>query len=395
MSVKLKVNLLDGCVPVNGRIRGGVLYPALAPRRITENAPRGVTYAYCGAGGRFVVCTCDGAYVSADGVSYARLAEPNAEAFVAEDIKDGEPRALLVCGGSAYALEENSHTRIPFPANVRRGIMHCGRLFAVSADGKKIIWSETNGADGFAQGLYGAGSAYPDDAGRGEILGITEFCGRLVIVRRYGLTVFNAYGAPENFSFEITDTDTDAVFENTAAVAGGKLFFCTASGLKAFDGARVTEVFHRCASCLAEPVCACGCGGAYFLSFRGEAPAVMCYDTADNDSYLIDAAADAMCARDGVYVFNADGVFRLRRGDRAGLVNDGVRFGTCGFKTVTGISCPRGADVKIICGERERAYKNARGKINPHMRGESFRFEISCRGELKNATAVAEAYGEI
>lgn len=384
----VQADLIAGCLPVNCRVHNGAVYPALSPAKQSETVPAGTVYAYnCEDG--FIVCTSDAAYASAGGKSFYRFTEEvSSPAFAVREIKDGSARTLVIGGGAAVEVRGGSFTVLPFGMNIKRGIMHCGRLFAVDAENADTLrWSGTGGAEDWEEGLYGAGSVRFADR-RGDILNLLTFGGKIVAVRRFGLTVISAYGTPENFTVEQTDTDTDEVYADTAQVAGGRLMFFTSSGLKSFDGKTVTPAVHRCARDIFSPVCSCALGGLYFAgcSSRSLGRAVLCYDTHADESYLIDIAADCMCAYDRVHVFNADGAYTLTKGDKFRILCKGLDFGAPTKKTLSKIN-GAAAEIRIESGGRSHVFPCSGGTVRPHFSGVSFNLEITGAGRAEKLTA--------
>ena len=271
--------------------------------------------------------------------------------------------------------------------------MHCGRLFGADKDNAyKLRWSGEGGFSDWKEGLCGSGSLDLDPR-RGEILDIVEFGEKLVAVRKFGLTVLNMYGSPENFSAEITDTDTDEIYKGTARVVCGKLVFFTVSGLHTFNGGSVNRVKHAYVDDISEPVCSAELGGKYFLGCKSaclNGGAVFCYDFAKTAGYLIAVSADAMCSDGHIYIYNGNGAYRLEDGGRYAFIGGSTDFGSDRFKTVTEIFIGGRADIEIGNGRTVRKFLSASGRIRPAMRGKKFTVRAEGSVPVRKLTITAE-----
>lgn len=385
----MKTDLIKRCIPVNCRVRDGAVYPALTPVKKSD-APAGVVFAHA-CDGVVAVCAGGAAYLSGNGGGFHRAAYLPPPYFAVRDTSVGGSRTLIIGGGAALEIKDGAFNAVGFGKGLKCGVMHCGRLFAADADEEEVLrWSSPDGADDFREGLYAAGRARLAD-GRGKILNMLVFGGKIILVRERGLTVVTAYGLPENFIVENTDTDADGIFADTAQVAGGYLFFMTASGLKRFDGSRITPVYHRCAGDVFSPSCSCALGGLYFAGCRSRAlgRAVLCYDAHSEESYLIDAAADAMCADESVHIFNADGGYATEKGEgfRILCAED---FGTPREKTLSALRCSAPFAAEIESGGRRHTFDAPRGALYPHFNGKAFGISLTGSGGVGYATAEAE-----
>lgn len=377
--------------PVSCRISEREVLPALSPVYRGAGFDGIKKAAYCKGIESFLLFTDGGAYISGDGARFIRFSDGNERVPFALDIlRDEKPCAALVSGNSVALLTADGFSGLSIAENLISGVMHCGRLFGVSADGLRVCWSKC-GIDDFSKGLYGGGSLYLG-TDRGEISAILEFGENLVAVRKFGLTLLGMYGSPENFAVKLTDTDTDEIIPGTAKVAGGKLYFCTKSGVCSFDGSKTVKAAHRFKDEVSVFYFAESYAGDYFLSCGTESfgRAVLCIGQ-DGESYLIDVEAEAMCAADGLYIYNKDGVYSLEKGGYT-LIAKGVDFGTGANKTVTEIYAGGGKfDVGISNGLFTRRFCGACGAVKPKLRGRKFTVEISGREPLENLSITAEA----
>ena len=398
MSFKTSVNLFgaDGFKTVGCYVKDGRLIPALSAASLNGAVPEGIIYAaYSESQKDFFLCARDGIYTSERGYGFMRIAPLDGEPpFLIEDIFEGKTRAVLLNGSGAVTESGGRYGAVPsYGASLGCGVMHCGRLFGADKDNAyKLRWSGEGGFSDWKEGLCGSGSLDLDPR-RGEILDIVEFGEKLVAVRKFGLTVLNMYGSPENFSAEITDTDTDEIYKGTARVVCGKLVFFTVSGLHTFNGGSVNRVKHAYVDDISEPVCSAELGGKYFLGCKSaclNGGAVFCYDFAKTAGYLIAVSADAMCSDGHIYIYNGNGAYRLEDGGRYAFIGGSTDFGSDRFKTVTEIFIGGRADIEIGNGRTVRKFLSASGRIRPAMRGKKFTVRAAGSVPVRKLTITAE-----
>lgn len=398
MSFKTTVNLLSdsNALPVNCRIHGGELLPALSPLNCGGSVPGGVIFAgHAEGAGRFFICDGKSAYASDNGFDFIRLGDFAGDSpFLIEDYDGDTARAVLINGLSAFAHTGKSFKKFDYGANLCCGVMHCGRLFGVDGEDRlKLCWSGEGGVSDWEGGMYGSGNLRLDPE-RGEVLDILEYGEKLVAVRKFGLTVLNMFGAPENFCAEITDTDTDEIFKNTAKVAGGKLLFYTRSGLHYFNGSSIGEITHRYSHDIFLPERAAEFGGKYFLSCQSQSlngGAVLCYDCSDGESYLIDCVAEGLCAAECVCAYGEGSAYAFEGGGEYSFTSGKINFGSGRAKTVTSLYIEGGeVDLEINNGKLTRRFSNVSGLIRPKLRGKSFTVKVKGKNAVFKLTATAE-----
>lgn len=399
MSVKITVDLFKSgkLTPVGCRICGGELVPALSAVKLGDTGNTFTCVGYSQSAGRYVACDGDGFFVSSDGLRFIRLADSHGRAFAAEEVYEGQIRAVMFGGTSCFTHTGTQFVTCSNPVDLYCGVMHCGRLFAIDAQNRYLLRWSASGVKNWEEGMKGAGSLVLDPV-RGPASDILSYGGTLVIVRKYGLTVAKMYGSPENFSVYATDTDCDEIYEKTARTVLGRLYFYTASGLKYFDGAVIRGVKHRLSEDICAPACGEEYGGNYFLccSKKTGGEAVLVYSPEDGESYFADGGADCMCACGGVRIYRGGEAFKLDGGGEYTLTAEGIDFGTDGAKTLLSLKLTgEGADVCVSNGRQSIVYKRARGVIRPRLRGRSFTVEVRGTAKVRSLTATAEAVNEI
>ena len=242
MSEKRSVNALENVKKIVGCfLTDGTLTPAYGGVNIDGTYPEGVKFAvYSGVVNRYFICTQNSVYFSEDGTKFTGYGGHDfSTPFLIEDYIGGTATAVIISGATAAVYLDGEILFESMQEKLNCGVLHCGRLFG--ANGLKLSWSGINGINDWRNGISLSGSLKLDPA-RGDVLDMLVFGGKIVAVREYGLTVLSMYGSPENFSVEITDTDCDKIYKSTSRVAGGKLYFFSASGLKCFDGSKISRI---------------------------------------------------------------------------------------------------------------------------------------------------------
>lgn len=383
MSVKKSVNALDFFGASCGAfLKNGKLVPAYRAEHCGA-WPQGITFAaYSRLQSQYIFAT-ESALFESDGNNYRQVCDKGAASpFMVEDYRNGTEETVIIAGNTAATYWNNTFLAIDLGFSLSCGAVHCGRLFG--GDGLVLRWSGTNNIADKSEGLHGCGQLKLDPA-RGNILDLKVFGGKLVAVREYGLTVLSMYGSPENFSVDITDTDCDKIFRNTACVVGDKLYFYSSSGLKYFDGVKICaqQIKHS----VTEAKCCAEYAGRYFVAGKN---GILCVDISDGDSCLLSESADSMFVKDGVYICNERGLHRLEDGGKFFFKSGAIDFGTGRLKTVTKIDVRGKADIKIISGGFTRIFTGASGAIHPHLRGRSFYIEAEGEGALDGVEIEAE-----
>lgn len=80
------------------------------------------------------------------------------------------------------------------------------------------------------------------DDGYGDIIKVMSFLGYLYIFREYGIFRLSAFSDQSEFSLRKVYLDSERIFKNSIAFAGGWIIFMTTGGLYAFDGYSVKRV---------------------------------------------------------------------------------------------------------------------------------------------------------
>lgn len=386
MSVKKRVNALEvegvsrGCFVKDGKLRS-----AFRGERVECNCSSPVKFARYATGLNKIFVVAEGRlYEAGDDFSFTYDADCGESPFLIETRTNGAPTAAIICGNRSVLLYGTVITPV-LKYSLSCGVTHCGRLFAADGDdGYVLRWSGTENFNDVTEGIDGSGFVKLD-AERGKILALLEFSGKIVAVREYGLTLLDMHGSPEKFSVEVTDTDCDKVFKNTACVVGDKLCFYSATGLKCFDGGKIRAFdLPRVA---ATPKDCAAYDGKYFLACGAF---VFCADIEREVSCVIEENADCIFVKDGVYFGNATGLKKLAEGGGFAFESGEFDFGTGRKKTVTGIDVQGKADISLSNGRTTRLFGGASGIVRPHMRGTRFTVKAEGEGGLDGICVIAE-----
>lgn len=384
--------------PVGCRISGGGLEPALTAKENGGFVPEKIKYAYRSeCADRFFAATDAALYISVKGTAFTELTALSGDGVIfADSVYKGKNACVVFSGNKAVAVTDTSYTEFKQGIKLYKGVMHLGRLWAIDySDRYKLRWSGPDGALDWKEGIFGSGYFSPDPAA-GEIVDVAVHCGRVVLLRKYGLTVMDGYGTPENFGASQNVGLSFEIKGGTAQSVSGGLYFFTADGLYVFDGGSVKKVFLRAERDISEPTFSSSAGGLYFLgcySSHLKRKAVMCYDTADGESYLIDTPSEGICFKDKPYSYGAGKGCNLVSGGEFTFTAENLNLGSIGKKTMTAlyIDGKRSPfDVTVNDGKNIREFKAARDIIRPNLRGANFTVKVKGYKRLYSLKAEAE-----
>ena len=397
MSVKRSVNALKSfggsvnCFIKDGVLKAGFKCVDLVSDRLAY--PGFVAYSEFTKG--YFACSETGTFISPDGRYFHRCADyDGSNAFIIDDFIDGAARtififddkALIYNGDGVFSIENMNEI-------LHCGVMHRGRLFG--AVDYTVKWSGPGGFDDWAGGVGGSGFVTLDPA-RGRIRKLFEFDGKLIAVRDFGLTVLNMRGSPENFTVGITDTDCEPIYYDSVCVSGDKLCFYCDSGIKCFDGNKITSIKTRHSDM--RPWTSAAYKGKYYLGGRNtvlDRDIILCVDLEDGESCIIDDVADVIFVKGGIRIFNGSGQKQVVEGGRYTFESGAIDFGTDRYKTVTEIKVTGKAQVSLSNGRYTRHFLIENGTINPHLRGKSFTVTVRGEDEVREVILTAEVPNDV
>lgn len=391
MSEKRKINLLEHFGhSINCFMRDGKLYPEYVCMSRPVNYSSGLKFAaYSKASDCYFICDNKTIGVSSDCISFTHYTGyAGAPPFLIEDYFEGIARTIIIVGRKAAVYVGGGFIDKELEPWLLCGAMHCGRLFG--ANGLDLWWSGPGGFDDWNEGIGGRGRLRLDPE-RGEVLDMVEYGGKLIAVRKYGLTILNVYGSPEEFAVKITDTDCDVIYGGTARVVGNKLYFFSESGLKTFDGSKISPLKIR--HPVSKPVCSAEYGGRYFLGCKDDylnKDVVLCVDSTDGESLVLTERATLMFIKDALYFFNESRLNMFYGGGYFVFESAPIDFGTSRPKTITKIEFAGSPVIYVDNGKCERMFEDIKYSIRPHMRGRSFTIKVESTKTFTGATVTAE-----
>ena len=397
-STKLKKVKLSGGFCVNCIERDGKVRPAFSPTRAEGIPLAGLTFAaHSEKIDRFFIADYNALYATQNG-NFPSLLVTNTgggKPFFYEEVgADGTPYAVIGINDIGVRHNGSGFTPMRYSEAFRCAVMRKGRLFAASlADGLKIIWSEGGNSFGGGQSLSGAGWVKLQPA-LGDICDMLDFDDRLIVLRKLGITVLSVYGSAENFKTESVDYPSDEVVPGTACIVNGNVIFCTASGVKIFNGSGISRYEHAYSGDILSPKLAATYNGAYYLTYTSKKlnrPAVLCLGK--EACFVMDIEARALAANCGMVVFTDIGVYKLEEG--AGDYTwypPTQSFGSRKPKTLNYIEVSGGVTVEVSTGEKVRTFAN--GKTHAGLRGEKFGFKVT-GNEAAEIAVCAEVEDEV
>lgn len=402
MSVKKRVNVLEHYkLSVDCFLKKEGLVSTPDSITVLRQVPKKVNFAaYSPLLKLYIIRTDDYFYESYTGGEFKSVFERGTDPpFLVEDCDEGIPRTILFSGNRIAVYTEGKRSILQLPMRLTCGAVHRGRIFgADGADSFILRWSGLEGYGDWTETLHGGGHVRLD-TDRGRIINVVEYGEKLVLVRQYGLTVFNACGSPENFRVELTDTDSDLIAKNSVQVIGGKMYFFSKSGLKYFDGVKITPVKIRHET--DKFACSAQFNGKYYFissfpEFDGNV--IVCVDTADNESAIINTEADRLLVTDrGIYFYYMDTLNEFTGTKHYRFYSKPIDFGTAGYKTVTKVEVRGGARVFISCDDDKKTAEAYcyDGEFRTHMRGKKFSVVIDGDGDVNAVYLTAEVMNAV
>lgn len=381
---------------------GGKIFPALSASAAKGALPDGVTSAaYSGATKMFFLCADKKLHGSSSGTIFLKLADTDVDEPTVFDDYGEYGLATYVLGDKNYLVyRDDRFTVKPVNSGICGGVLKNGRLFGIDKeDGYTVRWSGADGAMDWRESIDGAGWIKLCGA-RGRILNLVLFGEKLIAVREKGLTVISAFGTPENYKVEATDTDTPEIYKNTAAVVGGKLVFCAGNGVYAYDGGKISRLNFLRQNELISPSSATAFGDKYFAcgySKALERKAVFVLDTHRESRFLIDAAAETLVAGDKVLCLTNGGAVTLEEGGSFSYICGALNFDTLERKTLTSleIDCGGSAEITVESEGKMRGFSADKRRLRVDMRGVTFKITVKAEAEIRALKAYAEVTGGV
>lgn len=395
----LKYNLIGGGLPLGCKVKDGKIVPALSAGKLDTTCPSNIRYAtFIHYSDRLYVMNNMALYTSEAGGSYRTVAYEDAALPFFIEYRDGTQQVSKIVFDSRGILFKGKGEALhSVPYRICGGVYKNGRVFAIDLDNRyKLCWSGEKGIDDWEEKIDGAGWLYTD-AELGEIINLLVFKGHIAIIKKYGISLLSAYGAPENFK-EIVNVSTPAIYQNTAVVCGNKVYFYTADGLYAFNAAGTEKIDLKLAEDFSSAVYAMTYGGSVFFAGTHKKlrrVVVLVYDTKEKTSYLIDVPATALAAGNDPYAYIKGGAVKLEKGAAFTYASEEIGHFSKRKKTLKSIflDCTENVDITVDTESRRRQFKDVKGRVQTNISGSHFKVSVTGKNaEIKEFTANVEYY---
>lgn len=386
---------------VNAKKSGDGLLPgvSLATQTTFPSLPQGVNRAYYSQGnGALYLLTSSAAYrISKGASSYTSIATSLTGNPFFTDMYFNGYAVTVFCNGysrviyTGLAQDTATDTKRFYCAAV-----HCGRFFARDyLDGFKLWWSASHALD-WEEGIYGCGYTYLPVEG-GAILRLYSYGDRLIAVRERGITVIRAYGDPQNYKVDASANymTADGIIEDTCAESGGKIIFCTESGIFAFDGSGIDRLASFAAEGLSAPQFAAASGDMYYLvctiSTLGSGR-MYCFDLSENYGWPTTLTPRALFeGPDGAYAVSGNVAFKIvQSGQSLQWLSLPVALGgRAAYLKKLRACCDGDVSVSVSSLGVSRTFSGS-GEHVVNMAGDEFKFTVTAYGKLRSVQAQAE-----
>ena len=395
----IKYNLIEGGLALGCRIKGGKILPALSAGLKDTSCPGNVKYAaFAHYSDSIFAMTGDSLYKSVESNQYLLSAIAAAKMPFLVEYNDGnKPRSAVVFNTKSVYYLDSGSTVENNRRNICGGVYKNGRVFGIDlSDSYKLWWSGEKGIKDWEERIDGAGWLYTDTE-LGEIYNLLVFKGELAVIKKFGITLLNVGGTPEDFKQTVA-VPTPAIYQNCSVVCGNKLYFYTTDGLYAFNGSAAEKVEIDGTSDFTSAVYGMTHGTCLFFAgtHNGlEKGVILVYDTKDATHYFIDAAATALVAANNLYAYVKGGVVKLERGNPYTYRSEEFGHFSKRKKTLESIfiDCNTGVDLTVQTESGSRLFKGVKGKVLTRARGAHFKVSVTgTDAEIREMSATVEYY---
>lgn len=395
----IKYNLIQGGLALGCRVKGGKILPALSGGEVNTTCPNSIKFAaYAHYSNSIIAMNAVSMYVSAGFGDFKLSAIAEARLpFYMEYKQDNKPKCAVVFN-TQFANFTDTGIIIEFAKrDICGGVYKNGRVFGIDVnDSYKLWWSGVNGIKDWEEKIDGAGWLYTE-VELGEIYNLVLFKDGLAVIKKFGITLLDIGGAPEDFK-ELVTVSTPVIYQKCSVVCGSKLYFYTVDGLYAFNGTVAEKVETEGASEFTSAVYATTYGSCVFFAGTHKGlgrGVILVYDTEDKTSYFIDVAATALLAGDGMYAFKKGGAVKLGKGLQYTYQSEEFGRFSKRKKTLESIfiDCEEEVDITVFTERGSRLFKGVKGKIPTHARGSYFKVSVDGKNaEIKELSATVEYY---
>lgn len=312
---------------------------------------------------------------------------------------EGREKTVIVSGSCYTEISDGTQLHSVFPRELSNAVVRKGRLFGVDAGMPYTLrWSGPGGFTDWNEGIAGAGSLALTPTG-GQIIDLFDFEDELVVFRERSIMRFSAYGDPENFR-EKAVLDVPGIFRKSAAIAGDSILFFSQGGLMRYRGGKVTRVESVISDDLTSPVLCTFCDGRYYflcgMSKSLKVSVIYVYDFICDCFEIVEKPAYFMSQdSNSILAYSSYAVERLRLDSgsiRYAISTQSLDFGTDKIKiaTLLEVDCGDDVNVTISNGRYLTEYKDVKGRIKLHLRGDSFKVTFSGLSSVKSAYLTVE-----
>lgn len=397
-----KYNLIGGGLPLGCKVLDGRIIPTLSGGYVNTTCPKPIRFATFSHNlNSFFVFYGRESYtfLENEGKNFSRMASEVADIpFVIEfKVESGESITDIIYNKTLMYYQVTRRTLLDYPNYVGGGVYKNGRVFAIDlTDTTRIRWTGEGGVNDWEERIDGAGWLF-SDVELGEIYRLYVLKGQIVALRKYGISLINAYGTPEDFK-EILSIATPPPYKECATVCGNKLYFYTVDGLYTFTAAGVEKVHIKLAEDFTSAVYSMTYGDSVFFAGMHKKlgrTVILVFNTKENSSYFIDAPATALCAASGPYAFTDEGMVKLEKGLAFRYESEEFAHFSKRNKTLKKIfiDSATGVNVTVQTDKVKRLFKGVKGEFEPHVCGRYFKVDVEGKdGEIKELTATVEYY---
>lgn len=318
-----------------------------------------------------------------------------------------------------FIYDGESVTEIPSAPPIASACIHYERLFATTADGRSLWFSDDFDPANWSVSLSEAGFIDMSDF-RGQMLSAVSFGGYLYVFRKYGITRVAAYADQTEFTVSDLFVSSGAIIKDSVTLCGDRMIFASSDGFYSFNGLDASKILSAVSPAIDFSAGVKGKffgGKAYFLvsDFSGGGKKILVYDVQGGSHYFINAAniADIELI-DGLneyalYAIDSGGTQIMTLTDRSVYGETPLRkvwqsryadFGVpAGRKVLSSASLYASADVEleVTDGVRSAVYalKGGRGRltVRPGLLGDRFAVKITCDEENVEISSLSLTFG--
>jgi hypothetical protein len=376
---------------------GGVVSGICVKKLDLNGLPENVTKAFYSEniGGLFVVAD-GGCYVKSDklNLDFYQVSESGDGQFIVDMNYDGKNYAVVYSGKNRVGVSSEGMLTLTEGKVFVDAVMHFGRLFGCEKGSKKLWWSGFNAFE-WKQEITGCGWVeLPPDGG--NVLRLFSCDEKLLCVRERGITIVRAYGEPQHYKVEASANylTADNIIGDSCAICAGELYFCTDSGIFAFDGTDIERQENSDESDIYSYTSAVGFGDRYYVicdSRTHGAGKLYVYEPEEEVGYFVELSPDCLVACDKVLAFAGGEVFELTDRCEGVWVSDWVDFDNSSPKLLRQVKldCDGDFKVEVESGGLKRIIDG--GSMNNfNFAGIKFRFTVSGSGKVYKFEVVAE-----